>query len=388
MAYQLPDGRWFEPGVGEVPGPVAPGASAENPQMNYFSSISSIGGYDGPEDFMEALRNNNKGIPHSAEMATKYLGDLKNAVQTGQLSLVDYQGALEALAEPLTQQFNSYTQQGQSAANLTKSVATPLYKYFDFKAGETDVQGIKLGFTKQEYAKLPESVLPTKEQVTQGLFNETLAPIRRYRPGTPSNVGTGTTGNQTVTLPGDPLGNTVVTDPRQRQIEEEALRQEEQSRLMAEQSKATREAQLTELADLLTKRSQEVFNLEKPGMYEDLNTRGLLRSSALGDRLSTRAQELERENQNALAQIKLGYGEQNLTDIQNILANKQGFQTAGLQARLGLEDAEAQKQLAMTLAELSKPKQPSGKTSGEKWAQGISVGADAAGTIIKAAKTL
>lgn len=350
---------------------------AENPQMNFMES-----GQDVYDRLFEGAKG--KGVEYLGKSIGDYLKGLKNQVKTGNMTLPDYTQMVEGLQEPVTKFFNDRTTQGQAAGEEAKRATSFITPYFNWQGAGSEASGIKLPFTKQEYAKLPENVLPTKDQVTSGMFDETLAPIRRYAPTTPT--GTTTADGKTVTLPGDPLGNTVVTDPRQRQIEEEALRQEEQSRLMAEQSKTARETQLTELADLLTKRSTETFNLEKPGMYEDLNTRGLLRSSALGDRLSTRAQELERENQNSIAQAKLGYGDANLTDVQNILASKQGFQTAGLQARLGLEDAEAQKQLAITLAELSKPKAASGKSSGEKWAQGISTAANVGTAIAGATK--
>ena len=128
---------------------------------------------------------------------------------------------------------------------------------------------------------------------------------------------------------------------------------------------------LDELGSLLTQRSAQQFSENAPGILEQLNTRGVLRSSGTGEALAREQARLEQENQYNLAQTALGYGQANMDDIANMLGRQQGWQSAGLQARLGLEDAEAQKQLAITLAELSKPAEPKGKTSGEKWVQGI-----------------
>ena len=98
-------------------------------------------------------------------------------------------------------------------------------------------------------------------------------------------------------------------------------------------------------------------------------------SSELGNATAREARQIEEANQQMLAQTQLGNESLSLEEQGSMLGRLQGFQSAGLQARLGLEDVEAQKQLAITLAELSKPSQPTGKSSGEKWAQGITAGA-------------
>jgi hypothetical protein len=260
----------------------------------------------------------------------------------------------------------------------------------------------QFGFTKNEYARLPESVLPTQKDEISGLWDATKAPMRRYKSETPTSSTTdplikgyipistkdsnlppnaGIQPTYTGPLIKDELENTVVTDDRQRQIEQEARRQKAQSEQQATYNENQRKTQLTQLGELLSKRSTEQMALEQPGMYEDLNTRGLLRSSELGNSLSRRRAEMETANQNNLAEQALAYGDIGIAEKQAILDRQQGFQTAGTQARLGLEDAEAQKQLAMTLAELSKPSAPQGKSNTEKWVQGIQTATGVGGAL-------
>lgn len=304
----------------------------------------------------------------------KNLAFAKQQVTSGKLKLTEYQTMIEDIVPKAKQHVAAMGGNYQSAALQGVLINSGVI--------EPSTGAVKLGFTKQEYAKLPESVLPTQKDVKEGVFDETYAPFKRY----PTTTDTGTTEpiDTTITPGGgekvgdytgpkieDPYGAAITTDARQKQIEEEALRQRAQQEQQTTYQKTERAKLLEELGGLLSQRTTEQMSLETPGMLEDLNTRGLLRSSQLGQSLSQRRGEFERGNQMALSQTALGYGEQNIADTASILARQQGFQTAGLQARLGLEDAASQEQLAITLAELSKPASPQGKSSGEKWAQGI-----------------
>ncbi len=329
------------------------------------------------------------------QRALEVVKDLKSQAQSGNLSLVDYQGIYDTIAPEIERvERAKLAQNGQAHINVGASTLMD-----EFLNKKSTAGGYQLPFTKQEYAKLPDSVLPTQEDVKSGMFDETRVPIRRYAPVvTKPTEPTPTDGNlpapTPVTPPGPDAGvavpeytgpkivdeykNAVVTDERQKQIEEEAIRQQAQSQQQIESNKQTREDTLAALSKLLTERTQSQLTEKMPGIYEDLNTRGLLRSSELGNATAREAKSLETANQSALAEKLLGYSDTGIAEQSDMLNRAQGFQSAGLQARLGLEDAEAQKQLAITLAELSKPSTSSGKTNTEKWMQGISTTADVA----------
>lgn len=343
-----------------------------------------------PAEIWSALKadSEGKGIDYLGKSIDTYMASLKKDVQSGKMGLMEYSQIAEGISQPVTSFFNELTTRGSSAGADSQRASDSLKKYFNWDgAGRSDVKGIKLPFTKAEYANLPDSVLPTEADIKAGKFDETLAPMRRYAPpapGTPGSPGTpppntgpgagtpvpGYTGPQIV----DEYGNTVVTDARQRQIEEEGLRQRAQTQQQVEANRIARQEALNKLGTMLTGRTTQLMNDRMPGVYESLNSRGLLMSSELGNATAREARTIEEANQQMLAQTQLGNESLSLEEQGQMLGRLQGFQSAGLQARLGLEDAEAQKQLAITLAELSKPSQPTGKSSGEKWAQGISLG--------------
>lgn len=124
------------------------------------------------------------------------------------------------------------------------------------------------------------------------------------------------------------------------------------------QQQQMKAASRSELAELLNQQMERQYSEQVPGYLEDLNTRGLLRSSALGDRL---AQERSRmgagvNEQLALQAIQDQYGGiEGLGGIQeSYLQGRQG----ALGRRFSLEDYARQMEASKALGQAVTPVTP------------------------------
>jgi len=95
---------------------------------------------------------------------------------------------------------------------------------------------------------------------------------------------------------------------------------------------------LTDLSGLLQQQQSQQLTQALPGVYEDLNTRGLLRSSALGNELGQRQAALAQETSNQLAKQGLSYSDQYTSGLGNIENTYLGARNAALSRRFSLED--------------------------------------------------
>jgi len=177
-------------------------------------------------------------------------------------------------------------------------------------------------------------------------------------------------GEPTPTQPPPPPGSEYLAPPgggivggttgagydEQKLLNEAELKRQEMLK-QYEQNQALRQQYLGELSGLLTQQSERQFQESLPGMYEDLNTRGLLRSSALGDRMSTEQAKLAQQVQEQLAMQSLqdrGMALNELTGAQGQYFDDRG---GAIQRRFSLEDyarqIDASKLLGQTMAPVS-----------------------------------
>jgi len=111
-------------------------------------------------------------------------------------------------------------------------------------------------------------------------------------------------------------------------------------------SKAEREKMLQEYADLVSQQQNRMLDENAPALYEDLNTRGLLRSSELGNAMG-------RERAKAAAVLQEQVGMQGLTDrdayirsLEDANTNYIQGRSGGIQRRFSLEDFARQASVA------------------------------------------
>lgn len=132
----------------------------------------------------------------------------------------------------------------------------------------------------------------------------------------------------------------------QQQILNEAELQYALQNERAGTSKADREQMLQEYADLISQQQNRLLDENAPALYEDLNTRGLLRSSELGNAMG-------RERGKAAQILMEEVGLQGLTDREQYIKAMEGNvdnylqgRSGAIQRRFSLEDFARQAKVA------------------------------------------
>lgn len=161
------------------------------------------------------------------------------------------------------------------------------------------------------------------------------------------------------------LGNSVAGIDEGKLLAESEL-QKNLRKQTFEQQVAGRKAMLDELSGVLIKQQQAQLNDQMPGIYEDLNTRGLLRSSALGEKVGLEATKLARQTSEQLALQGITDRNQAINDISGISESYLGGRGSAMQRRFSLEDFDRQIAAGEKLGANALPQisQPSGKGSG------------------------
>ena len=294
------------------------------------------------------------------------LSGLKKSVQSGELSILDYQDLAKPVSDAAVKSINSLVSQGKAdiATGLSEDMRTQGF----FKAAPDNRNEFNLPFSQQEFAKLPSSVLPTQDDVTKGLISRDALPFQRYQ--NPSGGG--------IDAQGNPIPADINLGSDRGAIELEAQRQAGQLGQTLEQQKTLREENRKALASQLADYQTQQFNKAVPNLAEQANTAGIYRSTGFGDILANKYADLTKESENQLAMQGLSDTEKYVGGLGDVANVKAGLQTSGLQREFSLDDASRSAELAKYLTQLSQPSSSSGKSTGEKWAQGIQAGASLA----------
>lgn len=298
---------------------------------------------------------------------------LKDKIQKGELTIPEYAKIAENYAQTMSEQLKKVggINKGWSDwARKQLGELSPVIKFAGDNKSEFSkaytYEDIKLPFTRQEYAQLDASVLPTEQDVNSGLIARDSMPFQRYK--NPTGGGTDAQGNPI------PVDINLGTD--RGAVELEAQRQAGQLQGTLDQQKALRDENRRKLAETLAADRDEAFSRAIPTLSEEANTRGMYRSTGFGELLANKYTDLTRDVQSKLAEAEYGDSEKYVGGLGDIANVRAGFQTSGLQREFGLEDAARSADLARQLAILSRPSESSGKSGGEKWAQGIQTGAE------------
>ncbi len=334
---------------------------------------------------------------------------LKQAVQSGQLPLTEYQSLAGAIAKPANQLIGSISRGGNEAADSVKGAWNQLNGTY------LDGNGKALApFSQQELASLPQNVLPTQGDIDSGKFDSTGYPLQRVQstPGAPTDVqAPDMAGNNPNTVIGHQTKNAQVNgapiysaNPNNPgpngglktdnsaggvdagQIANEGALQQQLATQSQQGITAQRQKYLSDLTDLLNQNTQKQMSEATPGILEDLNSRGLLRSTGTGDALAVKAKSLQADTANQLAQQGIAGETADLGNYTNIQNNYDQSRNSALQRQFSVEDynnqLQAGKELGAQYASLQ-PQAPSTKNQVEVAAAG---GAAQAGAS-KAAKS-
>lgn len=341
---------------------------------------------------------------------SQMLDTMKDAVKSGDLSLVEYQGLTPGLVKQAQRSAMAAGGRGGSGATWQGIV----------DSGFADGNGKMANpFSNQEYASLPDKVLPTQEDINKGMFNPTGAPLQRVRsapqpavnPGTPGNTPAtpaapatpvtpaATAGNNSTTTPGaetpnhqtgtapvytaspdnpPPYGGLASTNAAgaydaQRVAQEGAL-QQQLSTQNQEGITAKRQQYLNDLSGLLVQQQQQQMSEAAPGIYEDLNSRGLLRSSELGNAMAREQRGLQAQTANQLAQYGIQGQTADLGNYQTIQNNYNDSRNTALNREFSIEDYNRQVATGKELGEQYANLKPAAVNSGKGAQIGTVVG--------------
>lgn len=353
---------------------------------------------------------------------------LKSAVESGQMTLADYQKYAQPLATAGQRAVAGISRQGSKQANAVNGAWGQLQQYVNGNGT------MLMPWTKQQYASLPNNVLPTQDQINQGLFDPSTAPLSRIQtpatPTGPTTPGGGTQAPQptqggaatpatpnapqpqftptnaadqapkTVTAgnnpntnvapqtansqingapvysanpnnPG-PNGGLVVNGSQASQdagqIADEAALQAQLSTQAQQGITASRNAYLNDLTSLMDKNINQQMQEQMPGIYEDLNSRGLLRSSALGNATATAAGNLIKDNTNQLETTAVNNENQDLNNYNTIQNIYNAGRNSALQRQFSVEDYQNQLDAGLELGQQAaalKPQVPGTKQQAE-----------------------
>lgn len=311
------------------------------------------------------------------------LQELKGAVAKGELSVTDFQSYLEPIIKKSETITSTIARQGSAAANSVN----PIWSAFQSENFVQPVNGrwvTTLPFTRREYSQLPENVLPTQEDVNNGLFDPTYAPLNRLRPSTggvqtPGSPTDGTlpSAPSTVTSPaGGTTGGTTAGGRDEAQLIAEAELQKQLAAEAAAARENKRKSYLTELGGLLDQSNQQAFDLARPDIYEDLNRRGLLLSSETGKALANKQGELQQARDIELSKQGLLYSDEATNDLKSINERYLADRQNAISRRYSLEDYARQIQAGKEMGEYAAsltPRAESGKSVRDQqmWQAGL-----------------
>jgi len=262
--------------------------------------------------------------------------------------------------------------------------------------------GLAAGYTRDQEKRAEERALMDKvrQETEKGRAGEeldaildpykpvpTTFPEDPYVPPVAVNPGVDprTTGDE-ATLPGlDPrLGNIPVgggAGPDVQTIMDEAERAKQLQLDLSGQQSTSRNAARAALAEMLNAQMERQFSDQIPGYLEDLNSKGLLRSSALGDRLSTERSKMAAgvNEQLALQGIQDQYG--SIGELTGIQDQYLGARQGALGRKFSLEDYARQVEASKLLGQAAAPVTPYSGGGKSGAGQAGLAGASAVGSI-------
>lgn len=178
------------------------------------------------------------------------------------------------------------------------------------------------------------------------------------------------------------LGNTTAGVDEGKLLAEAELQKQLRQQTF-EQQTSGRKAMLDELSGVLQKQQAGMMGDQMPGIYEDLNTRGLLRSSALGEKVGLEQSKLARQTSEQLALQGITDRNTAINDLGSIEDSYLGARGSAMQRRFSLEDFDRQVAAGEKLGANALPNVPqsSGKASGalQGGLGGASIGATVGG---------
>lgn len=370
------------------PSSIAPPAVPSTGSKSRFGSYKySSGDIKTAADFKRAATSGETTNAGAIGNINTLLNGLKSDVQAGKLTLTDYNKIVQPNSQFIVQGISGGMSGGSnSASQATQAGGYDILNNF-FKKDDSGQFQPTIPFSSSEYAQLPNNVLPTQDDINKGLFDPTTAPLNRIQTtpdqqnpqGGPQTVGGlpgVNTSRQTVNSGGiQPDTTPGSVDEQKLANEAELAKQLRDTQLAQNQTKGS--DYINQMAQLLQKQQDAQFKYDEPGIMEDLNSRGLLRSSGLGQALGREQALLTANTTSQLGQFGLGLDTKNLETATGNTNSYISDRQAALGRNFSIDDFYRSLTAAKDLGSTTTP-QVQGKSTGQQIATGIGTAASAA----------
>lgn len=271
--------------------------------------------------------------------------DLRKQLDKGDITVADFLEQGQKLADEGLASIRGWARGGAEGANT----ANPYLEKFK-----------EVGFGYDESEKTFTPHLPAKFQdaLREEMLPENLSPEERerYKKLIPNDIG---------------------FDTDRFKIEREGIRQQYQQEQGLTQQKTIQQKRLDDLRTALMDQTSRQFQRDVNPIAGESQNAGLLETSGFGDALARRHKELDERSQDIITAQSLSDRDLEVGSISQALAQRQGFQTAGLDRTFSTTDRANQFNQAMMLANLSKPQGQSGGKGGGGAVPGAAAGLQA-----------
>jgi hypothetical protein len=287
-------------------------------------------------------------VSNATQDKINQLKALRAQLDGGQIGVSDFLKAGQPLAAQVNQELFSLAGQGSNNASLATKMLQDFQSNSGFKQSGDGNQSVAANLPAQYQQKLREELLPANlsPEERKALLNDI-----------PTDIG---------------------FDTDRFKLEQEGVRQKMQGQQDQADAATIRSQRLKDLSTLMAQNDMRRFQQAVPGVAEDANAKGILRGTGFGEALASKANQLQADTDQALAQQGLTDRDAEANGVLSLGDSLRGFQTAGLQRQFSLSDFSKNKDFALQQAEAMQPKQQ-GKSNGEKWAQGLNAGASVVG---------
>lgn len=277
-------------------------------------------------------------------------------------------------------------QKSQQTAPPTPTLSQPIVQPIPVQNPSVPVQPTATNPVPPVAAVVPPTAVPQVANPTTGTptLGPTLPPeaiTQALNQLTPTQLATPSS-SQTIETPNGGIeAGTNLGGRDEAKLLAEAELQKKLRQQSYDETTASRKKMLSDLSNLLMTQQKAQLQDSLPGIYEDLNARGLLRSSALGDRVSTEQSKLARQTSEQLALQGLSDDNTALGQLGGIEENYLSARDAAIGRRFSLEDYATQLQGSKELGAATTPiaqKGPSAKGGAlQGGAQGATAGSAA-----------
>lgn len=265
-----------------------------------------------------------------------FLKDMRTVLDRGEIDVADFIDISKPFAEQFNSELFALAGSGSAGADAARDLVRRLESETGFVQNASDPRGLDINLPEEFQQRLREELLP--ENISAEERERLLETI-------PTDIG---------------------FDTDRFKLEREGIRQRLQEEKSAETAATGRSESLEELTSLLAEQGDQAFDVNRAGILEDLNARGLFRSSAVGTEFARERGRQADISRNIVSAQSISDRDANINALIQAGATQRDFQTSGLSREFSLDDFGRQTQAGFRLGEATSPQLGGGKSGGQK----------------------